>query len=267
MSESVEESTGTDSKRPSRWRFVLTKTGFVVSALVVAVAGVAGPFAWNAVRDLTRPPLLVSAVVNNETVDDYSYAFEAVIPPERVAELGFVGDYPGTGPGVPGATKFEKLGTLVTVEGASSRNVVITDMRARILDKGPVLTGTVACVGPQGGGPTIRVGIDLDELNPTARVLDSGKFGARYFLDNAITLADGETVVFQVEARAAQARYRWVLELDAVIDGRPQTIEVQPEDGPYELTGAADGYDSVFEWSGSDYFSPVPGARTGWCVE
>ncbi|SDW16255.1 hypothetical protein SAMN05216215_1001333 [Saccharopolyspora shandongensis] len=250
--------------KPSRLRFLMTKTGLVISALVVALAGVAAPWLWNSVRDITRPPLLVSAEVDNTTVGDYSHAFAAVIPPERVAELGPVGDYPSGGPPALGAVKLEQLGTKITVEGASSRNVVITDMRARILAREPNLSGTIACIRAEGGGPTIRVGIDLDELDPTARVIEGRELGERYFADNAITLADGETVVFQVEVRAGKAHYTWVLELDVVIDGKAQTIEVRPRDGPYEITGRADRYRSAFSWAGGHGdFEPVPANQEG----
>ncbi|MDA3649363.1 hypothetical protein LZ318_39860 [Saccharopolyspora indica] len=269
MAERTEKPTGKpdSAPRPSWWRFALSKTGIAIGALVVAIAGVAGPFTWNAVRDLFRPPLLVTAVVENTAAQDYSYAFGEVIPPERVAELGDLGDYPAAGPRVPGATKLNELGTRITVEGASSRNVVITDMRVRVLDRGPNVAGTAACVGPQGDVSTIRVGFDLDEPNPIARTVEGREWGGSYFLDNAIALADGEAVVFQVAARAEKAHYTWVLELAVVIDGEPGTIEVRPEDGPYQLTGAAESYGSVFHWYRDLEFSPVPAGEVGKCVE
>jgi hypothetical protein len=239
----------------------------VVVALVGALAGVVAPVLWNAVRDISRPPVLVWASSDGGQVADRSYALPEVIEPQRSAEIGTPEEFLTDSAALRRSAKVGVHGTTVTIEGARSRDVVITNMRARILSREPNISGTLFCIRPQGDISADRVGFDLDEFRPSARVLDGRQLGGSYFADRAVQLADGETVVFQVESRAAKGHYRWVIDVDMVIDGKAQTYTAKPADGEFEISGLSPQYGSVFNWSGNDAwkFLDVRENPTGYC--
>ncbi|MGW3469332.1 hypothetical protein ACWDKQ_12855 [Saccharopolyspora sp. NPDC000995] len=237
------------------WQRLLRGPAFVVVGLVAALTGIAAPALWNAARDASRPPVLVWASSDGGQLDDHSYALPEVVPRQQAAEIGAPEQFLSDSPALRRSVKVGVHGTTVTIEGARSRDVVITNMHARILSREPNIDGTLFCIPPQGGLPAEKIGFDLDEFHPLARVLDGGKLGGPYFADQAQQLADGETVVFQVESRAARGHYRWVIDVDLVIDGKPQTYTAKPADGEFEMSGVSDHYGSVFNWSGRDGWS------------
>ncbi|SDW16322.1 hypothetical protein SAMN05216215_1001335 [Saccharopolyspora shandongensis] len=248
------ESDGSGAATPRRrwWQRLLRGPAFVVVALVGALAGVAAPMLWNAARDVSRPPVLVWASSDGGPVDDRSYALPDVADP---AEIGTPAEFLADSPALRRAVKAGVHGTTVTIEGARSRDVVITNMRARILSREPNVAGTLLCSTPQGDLPAKRIGFDLDEFRPVARVLDGRRLGEPYFTGQAQQLADGETVVFQVESRADDGHYRWVIDVDLVIDGQPQTYTAKPDTGEFEMTGFSPRYGAVFAARGMQSWS------------
>ncbi|MGP4015638.1 hypothetical protein [Saccharopolyspora sp. 5N708] len=245
-------------EQPQRrwWQRLLSGPAFVITALVAALAGVVAPLVWNAARDVSRPPVLVWASSDGGRVGDLNFASPEVLSaadPATPYEF-FEGTGRGTKAGVQGST--------VTIEGARSRDIVITNMRARVLSREPNITGTLFCAGQQGDLPADLIGFDLDEPRPTARVLDGDRLGEPFFAAKAKQLADGETAVFQIESRATGGHYRWVLEIDMVIDGKPQTHDVQPTSGPFEITGLGSQYGAVFRWDGHGW---APGPSRSSC--
>ncbi|MER6988168.1 hypothetical protein ABT337_02165 [Saccharopolyspora hirsuta] len=249
-----------DDEEPRRrwWQRLLSGPAFVITGLVAALIGLAAPFVFNAVRDAARPPLLAWASSDGGAVGDLSFALPEQLPEQRLGEIGTPYDF-----FAGGATKVGVQGSTVTVEGAQSRDIVITNMRAKILSRGPNVTGTLFCAGQQGDVPADNIGFDLDEVRPVARELRDDQLGAPFFAGKAKQLTDGETAVFQIEARAAAAHYRWELEIDLVVDGRPQTIGVHPPGGPFEITGTGPGSSAVYRWRGNSWSPDGPGRSCG----
>jgi hypothetical protein len=239
-SDDVPAEEGTPRRR--WWQRLLSGPTFIVAAVVTALAGVAAPVIWNVAQDGFRPPVLVWAGPYGSAVGDNSKALPEVVEAARATEIGSDAESDmmrrSVAVGVHGAT--------VTIEGARSRDVVITNMRARILSRGPNFAGTLFSDPPQGGVAAEQIGFDLDESQPVARKLDGGKFGEPYFAGQAIQLADGEIVVFKVQTHAADGHYRWVIDIDMVVDGEPQTHTVQPAEGAFEVTGRSPRYGSEF---------------------
>lgn len=239
-----------DGGRPSVWKSVFGSGKFLVSTVVVAVAA---PWLWNNVRDFSRPPVLTTVTDDGGQVEDHSYALPEVITPDRLHELPPPKEFFADSPSLPPrAVKAGVLGSTITIEGSTSHDVVITDMRAEVLDEEPNVSGTYLHAPPQGGEPVLVFGFDLDEPDRPARVLEEGRLRTRYFADNAITLTDGEAVVIQLQAYAERAHYTWAIRMDLVIDGEPRSVLVQQESGPFEITGRNERYGAEYHWAGPD---------------
>ncbi|MFE7928979.1 hypothetical protein ACFU6S_09560 [Streptomyces sp. NPDC057456] len=71
----------------------------------------------------------------------------------------------------------------ITFQGVD-RTIIITGMRAVVLERGPVLDGTFVNTGLGGAEPPLVVEIDLDSDRPEAA----------FFTDQVITVAVGENV-------------------------------------------------------------------------
>jgi hypothetical protein len=239
----------------------LSKTGGVVLAAVLAIAGFAASSLWTFAKDKTQEP--VTVVLGREGgAADHSYALPEVIPEAEGGRLGQPQELFSDSPLRRRATKVLSLGAKLTVEGANSHTVVITDVRARILNREPVVGGTLLSAPPQGVETVIKLGFDLDQQVPTARVVKGGEFGDPYFENNTVTLKDHEVVTFMVDARAAKAAYTWNIEVDLVVDGQAMTRSVAGPDGPFKLTGAPARYGAAYQFVPPDswqFFDPAGG--------
>ncbi|MBP2472348.1 hypothetical protein JOF53_001220 [Crossiella equi] len=221
---------------------------FLITTVVVAVVAVAAPWIWNSTRDIVRPPVLTTATRDDAQDRDTSYAMAAAVPPERQHELPSSDAYRARSPhALSTGVKVGVLSSTVTIEGATSRNVVITNLRAEVVKEEPNLSGTLLSIPSAGNQSNLVLGFNLDEQDRSARTIKDGQLRGRYFEENSITLADGEAVVMRIEAHAKKAHYTWALQADLVIDGTPQSVRIQPPDGPFHLTGTSDRYGAVYE--------------------
>ncbi|WP_261575381.1 hypothetical protein [Frankia gtarii] len=237
-----EADTGAGGKRFSV-AGLLTGPRFVLAAFVAAVIGVLTPGVVNYVGDHTGPPVVVNMERLPTSGDDYSF----VLP--RAGRATPVIDHDGNLlEGIEDSPEIFDHGdqaAKLVVRADNSDGVVIVGMRAHILRRGPSIDGTLVSIHPQGAQENIRVGFNLDDLNPIART-SRGGLGDPYFEANSVVLDRGEKAVFTVEAFARRASYTWDLELDLVIDGKSEKRFVRPKSGPLQVTGPVSAYQAVY---------------------
>jgi len=123
-----------------------------------------------------------------------------------------------------GATKLQLI-----VQGKVSKPILLSEMRVKVLQVMPPVKGIpVSC--PTAGEANIRgIEIDLDAKLPRATYQDGNRpFG--------FTVQAGETETFNIVAKTARGHYKWVIDLDVVIEGDQRTIEIVGPGGPFETT-------------------------------
>ncbi|HJS82044.1 MAG TPA: hypothetical protein VJ742_04330, partial [Nitrososphaera sp.] len=114
------------------------------------------------------------------------------------------------------------------VEGNRNVPVQIIGMRAVFNHRLERSTGhTALSPGPQGTGPLVQIGFDLDESDPLARAVNQeegatihvdGYFKQPFFSSSVTELKRGERQVYQVQARTIKWDLDWTVELE-VVDG------------------------------------------------
>jgi hypothetical protein len=128
------------------------------------------------------------------------------------------------------------------VEGRRSSPVLITGMRALVKKRVPPSPQMIAIgSGGESGASVGKVGFDLDEPNPVARIVPelptgSVPLGPPYFGEFTITLADREQQVFQVIANTAESDVEWTIELSVQVDGVDQRFEVDNNGEPFRTS-------------------------------
>lgn len=145
---------------------------------------------------------------------------------------------------------------LLTAQGQRQRDIAITDMRAKIIRRYPIPTGTEVTCPTAGGGEVIGVGLDLDSPNPVAkRMNDSGGLEGPYFGSSYVTLAEYEIATFKVVAKAEKYAYEWELEVDVLENGKRGVVTIRDGDRPFRTAPRAATYSKNYTW---DYFSSPP---------
>lgn len=151
-----------------------------------------------------------------------------------------------------GAVDVGRLVSNVMLEGTTHRGVAIVDIRAEIVDRGPLLAGAMVHCQPAGSVGSIGLSLDFDEANPLARRVSEGEDdGDPYFeRGDTITLEKGEMEPLQVTATISQGYVEWNLAIDVLVDGAEETIVIDDEDGrPFQLTAGPEGlaYDYYYD--------------------
>lgn len=112
------------------------------------------------------------------------------------------------------------------VEGNRNVPVQIIGMRAvfeRRVEPSP--DHTVLAPGPQGTGPLVQIGFDLDEQDPVAHAVDQtegasihgeGFLKEPFFSASVTELRRGERQIYQVKARVTKWDADWTVELEIV---------------------------------------------------
>jgi hypothetical protein len=120
----------------------------------------------------------------------------------------------------------------VIVQGNSDQPVLLTGMRAvPVQTEAPVVPQlrSYVCGTPEGEVSPRTLEIDLDSPDRRARSRDVP--GARPFF--GVTLAKGETELFDVTVSAHRVPTRWHLVLEAVVAGEHREIRVQDGTRPF----------------------------------
>lgn len=132
----------------------------------------------------------------------------------------------------------------VVVQGNIDDSVLITGLRARILEERPPLRGVPVTCPTAGTVEFHQTSIDLDTKPPAVSYskIEPAPFG--------VTLGKGESAAYSLEAVARMAWYQWVLEMDLVVHGEKQTIEITDNGTPFNTTAGT--ATSHWEWNYRD---------------
>ena len=147
-------------------------------------------------------------------------------------------------PTAQGAAAGEELVTL-SIQGSGTAQVTLTDIRARVIDRAAMLTGT-ALAGPCGGEGAFRLlRADLDQdpprmttesngdTNPPAGTPSWATTPARF--PYRVSMSDTET--FAIYADATQSDVRWVIDVDWSSGDHSGTLTVDDDGQPFRTSG------------------------------
>jgi hypothetical protein len=138
--------------------------------------------------------------------------------------------------GVPAGYSYLRL----VVQGREARPILLSGMRARIVDRQPPLAGTQLTCPSAGDAQIKSIEIDLD--GPSTEAVYKTPTGVKPF---GFTIAKNETVVFDVQIFTKKCHCKWFLELDLVIDGVSRTQTIGDDGQPFEITTRSD---RSYEW-------------------
>lgn len=140
-----------------------------------------------------------------------------------------------------------QYGGQIVIESNRAQDLIITEMRARVIRESEPLSGTLFLPRDAGGGPTrpvIRVWFTLGGSG--ARAAESCT-GANYFAGTKLHLSRGEAMVVHVLANgASDLFYEWVIDVELAIGTDVRTVTIPDPADPLRLTAAAPRYGSVY---------------------
>ena len=120
----------------------------------------------------------------------------------------------------------------VVVRGRLDEQVVLSDARAHVVRREPILSGPAIQCPPAGEANFRGLSIDLDSSDARAEYKSASRkpFG--------FTLNKGEAETFVVTASARQATYSWYLDLTVLVGEKPQTVRIGDHGHPFRTTSA-----------------------------
>lgn len=258
-----EESSPSDpTDPPAPRRFLRTKV--VVPSLAAGVLLVGGlVFAINLVGhspdpkpspSVSAPPVLASFAQLAPAVPDYNnvWVLPGVKPASDAAMFSNKGLTSASwAPGMNG-TLVNDANYRITLTGEAADGLTITNITADVVKRSAPLTGTLIDIGSQGMNSNQQFLFKLGQSpaealygDPTNQAYDQPVFSG-----NNVTLAKAESMTINVEATATGADYKFDLQATVVIDGKEQTVTILgPSNKPFEVTGLAESYPSVFTHS------------------
>jgi hypothetical protein len=138
----------------------------------------------------------------------------------------------------------------VVVRGKLDAQVVLSDARAHVVRREPILSGAAIQCPPAGETSFRPLSIDLDSRDARAR------YGSARRKPFGFTLSKGEAETFVVTASASRATYSWYLELTVLAGDTPQTVRIGDHGRPFRTTSTHGA--GVWSW---DYVSHWTGER------
>jgi hypothetical protein len=234
--------------------------GTVVTAVITSLVGLFFTSYGPRISDVlnTHPP--VQVLVQDQadpTVGGVVYALRGGLPsrPPHVT----VGPQLATIVRDRGAAQVDELALKLILRGQRSRPVVITNIRARIVEREEPLRGTLLVAPSQGAYTSIDGCVHLAGTKPAMLASDRGvcvQSSRPYFDGHYLTLDSGEQLVINLEIIAndttESARpsgggyYEFELVLDAVVDGEPAEIPVRNGAETFRLTSYAPHYSAIY---------------------
>jgi hypothetical protein len=230
-------------KQPPSWfEALLRGPRFIITTVAVVLVGMIVPIGWNFIGNQIGEPIAVRVEADPEGVGDLSWALTNVIRPRGLGPPVDLNHLQSRG------IKVRENSHKVIVTGQRSYPILVTGMRARVLGQAPAARGTLVSLRMQGGTEkSVRVGFDLDASHPVAREDNYGRLGRPYFSSHHVSLANGESAVFEVMAYARTASFDWEILLELLVDGQREQRVVRPDDGPFRLSAYARSYGAVYE--------------------
>jgi hypothetical protein len=148
----------------------------------------------------------------------------------------------------------------ITLVGNHYRQVKITDISARILDRVAPPTGTLVYASPQGASPEESVGFDLDSNDLDARVTEEGTdvphdTTRHYFDERQITLERFESLELKLSVFTRTCLCRFVFDI-TTDDG--SVITANDDGSPWQVSAFAPGYarEYAVDVTGPPYIVP-----------
>jgi hypothetical protein len=135
--------------------------------------------------------------------------------------------------GVPADDTYLRL----VLQGKQSNAVLVSSLRARIVERLTPLVGTALGCPSAGAAEPHFVSIDLDKRPPTgvfAELTETMRVVRRKPV--AFTLKKNETEVFDIWAFTKQCYCKWVIELDLVVNGQHAVRTVTNNGQPFQTT-------------------------------
>lgn len=236
------------------WQRLLTVPVLVATAALTAgVSWAATELLKGARSEISPPaePIALSVETNPAGTGAFADSPVTLVLPRRARIRGDPG--PGCDGFRPwarahggvdaGATKL-----VLVVQGNVDEAVMISRIRATVLSRLSPLRGNGVECPPAGAAQFRALGLDLDREPPRVTYRSGG--GAPF----GFTLANGETETFNVVATATRARYRWIMDMDFVVDGRKQSLRIDDDGRAFETTPSPRGpwwsWNYHDEWSG-----------------
>ena len=136
----------------------------------------------------------------------------------------------------------------ITFVGNASGTVTINDITIAKQCSAP-LTGTLFDSPAQGLNNTIRIGFDLDALDPTAQYIPGFKVNAdtNFFPGHDVTLAPGEAQTFVFDVTSSHYYCKFTFQVSVVTPGGAVTEIINDSGRPFAITGSARGpYGAVY---------------------
>jgi len=214
---------------------------------VVSVAARPDPVAQARAAAAVGGAPLVTAEIADGNCGNYGWITplspaEIAEQPPKPEELGWT----EWAPTARGAAADEQLVTL-SVQGAGSAQVTLTDIRARVVERAAPLVGTAlagAC-GSEGAYRLLRIDLDQDpprasaqsngDSTPAPGTPDWATTPARF--PYRVSMSDTET--FAIYADTAQSDVRWVIEVDWSSGNRSGTLTVDDEGQPFRTSSTS----------------------------
>lgn len=206
----------------------------------------------------TREPLEITVQADPGIIDP-DISTEIVIPRGRTIvggprDCGEFQTWANQYGGVPTA---ESSQIRITLQGGSSQPIVISSMKARVVERRRPLVGTSFTCGGEGELEPKKIVIDLDKFSPTA--IYSTKKGPKKF---SFELRKDETLQFDLEAHTLKCYCKWVIDLKVIIGGKSLTRTIQDNGRPFEITPSRSNGQYYF-WAG-DRWQIRPGNQKEW---
>jgi hypothetical protein len=153
--------------------------------------------------------------------------------------------------GVPARVAYLRL----VAQGQEARSILLTGMRAKIVEREPPLQGTqLTC--PSAGEAEIRsIDIDLDEPSPEAQYKTPQ--GIKPF---GFTLAKNETEIFDIRVTTEKCYCSWFLELELIIDGQKRVQTIGSREGPFKTTASIASLSYYWDYQNTWYLTNADGS-------
>lgn len=149
------------------------------------------------------------------------------------------------------ATPVVGMTTRFVVRSNRANDLVITQMRARVVRTAEPLAGTLVLPLPGGGPepvPIVRARFDVDGPDPRAR--DGRDPGRLLFESTNLVLGRNESMVLEVSGTAARCYCEWVVDIELAVGTEVRTVSVPDQQTPLRVTAPVSGYASAYQTPG-----------------
>lgn len=229
-------------------RKILTVPGFLATTAAAAAISWAINYAATAATVGSQPPVTVSVQTDPGRIPYFAEQSQSAVLPTRRDDgspgrgcLGFYRWAVRNG-GVSAPPMIQ-----IVVQSQTSQAVYLSGMRVKVLRRAPKLAGpTVVC--PTAGVAAFRpISINLDTAPPSVTYRHG-----RHEVPFGFTLTDGEEEVFEVTPYTRLAHYFFDIELDLIVGGQRQAVQVTDHGRPFQATVSGRGgweWDYQKSWS------------------